>query len=335
MSSIARHIWLERPTNFKLLNSLGIALIAFFVSGCGPDAKNVPAEPKDAIESLVDNLEAHQPQALWHALPESFQSDLNEVKSAFCEHMDPAIYNRSMALFGKMVEVMEQKKDSFYNSPVALSTPFFDSIAGSKWDEVTGLLRVIADSDLATLDRMKQMDPGKFLATTGTEIMDRSEQIRLLSGKNNTGDPWEKLRESLQLGRIEFKELSNSRGILTMQGAEAKTPTEMEMVKIEGRWVPVKMNDGWRTGIESAKEGMSRLSGPEFQKVKPVLIFGLTSIEGVMNQLLTANSQAQFDQTLLQMVTISQTLRNMMPKQENPKPKSKNDNSDDKENVQQ
>ncbi len=311
----SRQLFFPSTDTNRILSARILLLCLLGLSvGCGPNAKEIPAEPEAAIDSLVENLKAHQPQALWHAMPAKYQSDLREVIGAFCDHMDPKIYDRSMALTSKLADVLETKKDFFYNSPVALSTPFFDSMAGAKWDEVTALVRTFAESDLATIDRLRNMDPGDFLASTGAEIMDRSERLRLVSGKNNTGDPWQKLQESLDLGKMTFTETSSNQGLFVIQRKDEKEPTEVKMVKVEGRWVPVDMSQNWDAGIIRAKAGMKQLSGPEFQKSKPIIIFALTSFEGVLNQLLNATSQQQFDQTLLQMVQISQTLKSMAPK---------------------
>ena len=308
--------------NYKDLKAWAIfgALLAGI--GCRPSAENIPVPPQETVEALVDNLKAHQPQAFWYAMPESYQKDLKEVIEAFCDQMDPNIYDRIFKILGKAGEVLETKQSMFYNSPVALSTPFIDSMAGPPWDEVVGIINLIADSEMSSMERLRSMDPGKFLATTGSEFMDRTERLRNISSRPGSPDPWQKIDEMLESANIRFTKISENKGELSYIDQKNKQETKVQMVKVEGRWVPEDMNANWAKGISNAKEEMPRINGPEFQKIKPILVFGLSSLEGVLNQLLAAKSQQEFDQTLMTLTAVAQTFKALAPKNQ-PKPASK------------
>jgi hypothetical protein len=70
------------------------------------------------------------------------------------------------------------------------------------------------------------------------------------------------------------------------------------MVRVEGCWVPAEMATTWKTNIARMQTGLERLGSPEAQRAKPIVLMILGALEGSMDALLQARSQAEFDAVL-------------------------------------
>lgn len=292
---------------------LGVVSVLLLLSGCGRSPEVIPEAPPEAVEALVEGLADDQPQVLWYALPPSYQNDIREVIRAFCTHMDAGIYDRTFGVLSKAVRVLEEKQEFIFNSPIALSIPMLESSMGSQWNDTVGLLNALAESELSTMDSLSRMDPGAFLASTGHTIMGQLEDLRSRSQRSPGPRSWEQLSRALRSARVDFLEESDTQGLLRLRVGTNAAPQEVKLTRVEGRWVPTDMAATWAERVEQAKTNLARLSGPEFEKAKPVLSMVLGSLEGALEALLRAESQQEFDATLKSLAAIGGMLQSLKP----------------------
>lgn len=290
-----------------------LVLVAVWLGGCSRSPEAVPESPPDAIEAVVDGLIDNQPQVLWHALPPSYQSDVRELVSTFCAHMDPEIYDRMFRVFSKAVQVLKEKEDYFWNSPIALSTPLLESTMGSRWDESVNLLSTLAESDLSSIESLRLMDPGKFLESTGHRVMVLGEALRRRPGRPSELNRWERARAALMQAQVDFVETAGDQGILRFRSNATNAPTIINLTKVEGRWIPADMARSWDQRIGEARQRLTKLSGPEFEKARPMINLVLGSLESAMDSLLNAKSQQEFDATLAGLAKVGAMLKSMRP----------------------
>ncbi len=270
-----------------------------------------PKSPPTAVQAVVEGLADNQPQVLWQALPASYQADVRDVIGAFCANMDPDLYDRAFRVLNKGVKVLLEKEAYFARSAVALSTPMLESSIGKNWRHDVGLLSAFAGSDLSTLARLKQMDPGDFLATTGHQLMAGAEALRVRTQYKAGLNPWEKLRQSLRQGQVEFVSTTNGEGYLKFISATNGGMKDVAMTQVEGRWVPAEMAAAWKSRIAEAKERMAKLNGPEFARVKPVLALVLGTLDASFDGLLNAGSQKEFDEKLKNLAAVGAMARSL------------------------
>jgi len=300
------------PAGARIFCPVALLLLTF---GCSRSPEAIPESPPDAVQVVVEGLADHQPQVLWDALPPSYQTDIRELITTFCTHMHADIYDRTFGILGKAVRVMKEKREFIFNSPVALSVPMLESSMGSQWNETVGLLNTIAKSDLSSLDSLGRMDPGDFLASTGHKVMERVEDLRRHSQRSPTLNAWEKMSQALEDAQIDFMLTSDTQGSLRFSAPTNDALKEVELTKVEGRWVPSEMAAIWPDKVEEAKVNMARLSGPEFEQAKPMLSMVLGSLEGAMDSLLQAESQQEFDMTLKSLAAVGGMLQAMRNQQ--------------------
>jgi hypothetical protein len=302
--------------NHKLLlatvaSAAVIAAVALLLFAHRRAAATVPRSPPNAVQAVVQGLANNQPEVLWKALPPSYQADVRDVIGAFCANMDPDLYDRAFRVLNKAVKVLNEKENYFSRSPVALSIPMLESSVGKHWRHDIGLLGAFAASDLSSLARLRQMDPGDFLASTGHQLMAGAEQLRLRTQFSPGKGPWEKMRQSLKQGQIEFVSTTNGQGYLKFISATNGASKDVAMTQVEGRWVPAELAATWKSRIAQAKEGMAKLNGPELGRVKPILTMVLGALDTNLNALLKASSQKEFDEQLKGLMAVGGMLRSL------------------------
>jgi len=256
------------------------------------------------VQAVIEGLEDHQPRVVWDALPASYQTDIRDLISTFCSNMDADIYDRMFRILGKAVQVMNEKKEFIHNSPVVLSTPLLESSLGSQWNDTVGLLNTISKSDLSSLESLSRMDPGEFLGSTGHQVMDTVEAMRVRSQRSPGLNRWAQMSQTLKQTKIDFVNMSDNQGVLLFNSPTNDAVKEVDLTFVEGRWVPADLAAAWPDKVNEARERMTKLSGPDFAKAKPIISMLLGSLEGTMDSLLKAGSQKEFDEKLKSLAAI-------------------------------
>jgi len=292
----------------RVLTGMAIVVMTF---GCSRSPTVIPEAPPDAVVVVIEGLADQQPQVLWDALPASYQSDIRDMIMMFSIKMDSNIYDRAFRILGKTVKVMQEKEDYIIKSPIVLSTPLLESSIGSQWDETVDLVNTIAQSELSSLESLRRMDPGDFLASTGRKVMQRLEEFRNRTQRSPGLNRWERMSHILKQAHLEFVQTSDGQGVLTFSSPTNTAVKEVKLAQVEGRWIPADMAGTWQEKVEQARVGMEKLNGPEFQKIKPMLSMVLGSLEGGMDSLLRAGSQKEFDDTLKSLASIGAMLKSM------------------------
>ena len=293
-----------------------LALVAAFalVAGCKRGPSALPEAPPDVVKAVVDRLENNEPQVLWEAMPPSYQADLRELIGEFCTHMDPEVYDRLFRMVNKGVRVLKEKREYFYKSPVALSTPMLESMMGDRWNLMVSLLDTMAASELASLDSLRRMDPGRFLETTGKDAMAAMDEMRRQFQRTPGPNPWQKLGEALDSAKIHFQPSGEGRGWLRFGSTTNAMLKDVELVRVDGKWIPQPMATAWKDGVARAREGLTRLDGPEFKKAKPMIALVLGTLETALDSLLKAGTQKEFDDTLKGLSAVGALMSSMRPR---------------------
>lgn len=271
--------------------------------GCRRQPPPAPPEtpPTQAVETVLRGLSENRPETLWEALPPSYQADIRSLIAAFCDRVDTNLYNQTFRVLEKGVRVLREKKEFLFNSPFTLDNPIFETPLGLHWEETVEVLEVLVRSDLATVESLRRLDPGRFLATTGRRFMESLQTLAEATGMRPEQNPWLRWQEALDSTQLRFLPETNGVGILTWvpPGADPDPRKEIRMVQVEGRWVPADLAARWQEGVARARAGIDAMDSPDSQKLRPVLAMALNALERAMDGLLQARSQKEFD-TILQ-----------------------------------
>ena len=160
----------------------------------------------------------------------------------------------------------------------------------ANWDAFTELVAILLDSQLGTYQKAKNIDLGGLLAETGSDLMGKLATISALADE----DKWQtEFVAKLKAVKVEEASTSGEETLLRVTDPDGKVE-EQTWVKVEGKWIPKEVKDGWKANIAKAKEKIAIQSAEKEQnKMGAILVLG--TVEGVLDQLDKASTQEDFE----------------------------------------
>ncbi|MEE8584676.1 MAG: hypothetical protein V3T83_07480 [Acidobacteriota bacterium] len=280
-------------SNFRTILSVLLAT-ALVVSSCA--AAGLPQGPDGAVHNVVIGLAANHPEVMWQALPASYQSDINGLVRDFADQMDPEVWNRSFGVFSKAAQVLSEKKEFILANPMVAQQLVQKPEIEQNWDGIVDLLNIIAASQIATLDQLRDLNIEAFLADTVGELMAQAEVLAALSSEN----PLEKL-DKLQKLTVDLISNDGSEAVLEI-GDEGEEPRRVEFMQVEGKWIPREMAQEWPMAVEHARSQLVEVSNEELLQNKEAILGSLTMTEGALDGMLAAQDINQFNMALQSLI---------------------------------
>jgi hypothetical protein len=168
------------------------------------------------------------------------------------------------------------------------------------------------------------MDPGKFLDETGKELF----KLIAETSKLEEGDPWNtEIKTKLKDIKVEIISQESDSATISVSGMpdlpdideltaqfpgfdDSEVPGlsmlkngEQEVVKVEGKWIPKAMADGWKETITGASEmintDLKDLLGPEEKKQIMTI---MNAVQMGMASATKAKTQEELQMAMMQAV---------------------------------
>ncbi|MEC8219775.1 MAG: hypothetical protein VX014_04015 [Verrucomicrobiota bacterium] len=271
------------------------AVVALFFTACGAGISSttvtIPDEPFAAMQTIGDEVIAGNYSILWHAMPTSYQTDINAIARLAGSKVDPEIYDKSFGLFGRFAEVADKQKLFILNTSLVGKQPA-EQIAEieAAWPSIIGFVQTIVTSSISSSAGLRAFDGQVFSEETLPELFKYSNDLAAISNEENPFG-------SLQFGSLKTVESTDTTAVLEITFASGDV-VEEDFTKVENRWVPAEIAINWSTGIVTARKHLQAISSEEIAKNKPQLMGMITMLDGILTQLNTAKTQEQFDQAL-------------------------------------
>ncbi|HIL73330.1 MAG TPA: hypothetical protein EYG44_03800 [Verrucomicrobia bacterium] len=307
-----------------------MAVVAMGLAATLPLAKAAEGGPESFVTAPIKALEEKNPRLIWDILPASYQKDLNGLVQTFAKEMDAQLWDAGFELVGGIGEVLRTKKEL-----IAGMLSEMDETGEIPLSEITSgiemagtLLDKLAKSDLGSLDKLRTVDLGNVADTFGRDLMKLIEDSAKAAGE---ADPFglETLRginvevvsedgdsatvkvsgmpEALDFGAL--TELPGGLppglpglpdlGELPFADFTDFENGELELVKVEGKWIPKEIADGWEGAMSDAKEGMSGV-GEMADEDKQMALGAINAINGGLASVKKAKTPEQFQMALMQ-----------------------------------
>ncbi len=252
--------------------------------------------PDQAVMAVVDGLKEDQPQVIWQALPTSYQNDVSAVVREFAGKMEDSLWGQTFGTLGKLTRVLDEKRQFVLEHPLVAQQLSKSPNAEATYDAVVTLLKTLLSSDISNLQRLSDFDGERFLATTGSQVMAQMGDLVAPAP-----DPKETLDEISSL-RVTLSRTEGARAWVMVEqpGEETK---EVEMVLVEGKWVPAEMAAAWDSGIVSAREQLGQVAFDPAQTAQAGAM--LAMVDGAMEGLLAAQTSEEFQASVQGMISLA------------------------------
>ncbi len=246
----------------------------------------LPDTPDGTVTFVAQQLVDHHPEVIWTALPESYQQDITEVTAIFAEKMDPAIYDKTMELSLRAVEVLKEKKDLIFESTSFQATQVDPAEIDKALDPTFAIAETLLSSQISTLYGLGTIDWEQFLGTTGAAVFEHASALQLEEGEDPLGE----------LATLEAEIVAETEDTATLMLKTAnEDPEEVEMVRVEGRWIPADLAQQWPEMMANARQHLDEMTPETMSAMKTQAMMGLGMAEGLIEQIATIESAEQFD----------------------------------------
>ena len=284
---------MNKPFRMKRILWPVVALVLAAV-GVPALAVDIPSSPDGTVRAVAEGLADRHPEVLWQALPPTYQKDITELTHAFAERMDPAVWEATFALGSRTAGLLRDKKDIILASSMAEAAGEEREQIEGGWDEMVSMFDSFFSSGVSSLDTLKTIDWEKYIATTGKDLMDLAAEKSKADG-DDTFD-----REFTQkLRQAEVEVISNEGDSATLRiTAPDEEPEEMQLTRVEGRWVPTDMAKDWDKNVAEAKAKLAALTDEEMQQGSMQAMMMIGMVDGVLAQLETVETAEEFDQAI-------------------------------------
>ena len=272
--------------------SLCTVIISLF-AGCGKSAPKVekklgPAETVTHVSSSVANGDA---KAAWNSLPKSWRGEINGIAHMIGEKMPTTMWDDSFALVGRLGKVFEDKNKIFTemmaaNLPADMKKEDVESSIAS----IGQLLSIIAKSDISKVESLKKVDLGKVAEASGNEILKLIMSNKLVNqaiSKESEGKA-KSLKEAMNSIKAELISETGNSAKIKVTDPDGKVE-EVEMVKVEDKWIAKKMADEFNENLTKFKDELTKsLAKIPEQQMTVGMAIGM--IGGVVSTLESANT---------------------------------------------
>lgn len=254
------------------------AALVFAGTGCGkagPEAVQETAaalaqvakapedEAREAAETALAALKEGRMDEVYAALPASWQDDMSRVAAAYAGKVDPELAKAVAAALSAVGSAMEAQADHL--AELALKTMGQRMRRADQWE--------------AALDGMPAEDVENGIRAAGMAlrgIVDWFSVEKLAKGDLRglladsaaarqrfpvTGADGAPFR--LAIRPAEAAEAPADGGVALMLGNDDDGWKRVELRKVEGRWVPAELADGWRGAMDAALAKAAEFEIPE------------------------------------------------------------------------
>ena len=252
-----------KASRFLALALLGVALLGV---GCG---KKAPSAPDQALLAAVDAIKANKPGDLWVLLPPSYQKDVQDLVTTATSKLDKETFELAVKVLDKAVVVLDKQGDKLgFPIPPQLKKMIADGYS------------LLKDVKLLDYGAVSKLDVGSFLDSSGARLM----AFGMSTYKTNAPKQYDALMSELNGVTVKVVKVEGDKAELEV--TIGKKTENVKMVKVEGRWIPAEMADGWKNGVAQAKIAVEMSMG-EMAKHKDQtkamlaqILDGLTKVEG-------------------------------------------------------
>jgi hypothetical protein len=272
------------------------AAVGAAAAGCGgpaagpgaPKKVTLPETPDGVVQAVMTAVVVDdKPQALWTAMPAKYQADIKGVIGEFANKMDKELWDKSFAVLGKLVKVAKDKKAIILTlaKEQGKAAPVDMEEVAKNWDSVVSLLEAIINSEIKTIDGLKKVDPETFMGTTLATIIKHGKTF----GKASE-DAMEAL-DKFKKAKVSLVKMEGDKATIKLE-TEGEEPKEMELTKVEGKWVPTDVAKDWDKNIAELKADIGKMDFQGDGKGQYLATLGM--VEPTLDKLLAAKDDKEF-----------------------------------------
>jgi len=278
---------------FRLSTSILITAALCVSCGGGPGSGKtaVPDTPDGTIKAIAQELAAGRPGVAWTALPPSYQQDIQDIVHEFGNRMDPELYGATFELAQRTVQILQSKRDIILGSKLIQVSPENRDLVLRNWNTSLMLFEEVLSSEISSLESLAVIDVGTYVEDTGASIMSKAAAM----SAEMPDDPYAKsFVTDLEAIDAEIVSVEGDQATVRITAPD-REPHDLEMVKVEGRWVPREIAEGWQEDTAAIRDNLAQMTPESIQEMKPRAMMGLTMAGAMVDRLAAIETSEELD----------------------------------------
>ena len=247
---------------------------------------------EDVVHAVLLGLQNDDPHVLWEALPESYRAEINGLVREFGRSVDPEVWDRGFATVQKAVRVGRAKRQFVLAHPVVEAAAGEDSDrVAADYEATLDLLGTLVHTDLSHAERLQTADAGGVLRQTAGGLMQQLSALSRLTPEDPFRSGFKRILTTL---RVTTVEQVGDTAVLKLASPETGLEQDVAFVRVQGKWLPRTLAEGWSAGLDDAKESLRRVAAAS-REHRAAILDRLGRIDGVLEALAAAETQEDFN----------------------------------------
>ncbi len=258
-------------------------IAAFSLYAC---SKSEPGpDPAETIRTIRTAAAEGRPDVIWNILPESYQSDVEELRTGFTDAIDPEVWDAAISVGRKVVRVLQEKKEFILGNPMlSQMSPVPPEEIAPAYDEIVSAIDRFLSSEIQTSAGFKKVALERFLASAGADLMKGLSRASLGPGSDTQ-------MQKMLAARIETVKREGTSAVVAVSDDEG-TNESLAMSLVEGKWVPDDIADQWAMNVAEARQTLTDVRAKMASKDE--LLESFAQVEDSLDALLSAQNQQAF-----------------------------------------
>lgn len=270
----------------KRVSVLAVVAMATIMGCSGAKAKL--DTPDGAIRNMQESVVNNRPEQLFKALPASYQADINGLVADAAKRMDTELWSEASGLLKQAVGLLKSKRSLILASPMMANVPNKADVE-KNWDTGVALLQALLTSEFTSIERLRRGNVEGLLAKDGAALM--AQMTRLMENSQQSAEAGKELAKFKAM-KVSVVSTGADTAVVKVEAPD-ETPENIEMVKVEGVWIPKDMADGFKQGIAEARMNLAKIdfTSEEGKQKKSMAMMQMGMVKPMLAQLEAAQTQ--------------------------------------------
>ena len=280
-----------------------------------PEPKALSAMPafpeglslQQTVDFVSEQIEAGHLEVLWHALPQEMRDEmdspeLREAVNPFMQQQSEILKSVESLVFKAIQVLVTQKKYVLGSAMMADVPPAAMPMVSQGYDPAVGLIFELSDMGFRTAD-LQDTSIDSMINHYGPRVGSHMKDLMQLAPPGMI---------SMMIGEMKVEMIDEKNGIIkapetggleALGGGLDVESEDTEMTLYAGRWIPKDLADEWPMMQEMMKSDLKEAleTQQESEDMQgAVMMVGMMNAMagGVLDQLLAAQSQSEFDNVI-------------------------------------
>jgi len=259
----------------RLAASTVVGLAVF--TSCGKKGPEKSLTAEETVKNFTAQLGKNDATVIWTSLPKTWRKDINGVAHNIGKNVSAKAYDKAFTLVERLAKALVGKKKILADSFATEGTSSSD--ISKIVTSLSDVLNVLAKSEISSSSKLKSVDLEDFMSGTVSSLLSKLSSSDFVKETLQKTSKDKSITFEKSMSQTKIKKVSETGGVAVLEiSAQGKTE-KVELVKVEGKWIPKDMKEGFAKFIEGSKAMKKMTPKEETEALKGMETFEAIIVE--------------------------------------------------------